>query len=708
MLNADYKIISKALSERLTKFLPKLISNSQVGYVKGRNIVENIRSLLDIMEYLKHQNLPGILINIDFEKAFDSVDHDFLFSVLESFNFGPTFITWVKTLYKDISSCTINKGFTSRYFPVERGVRQGDPLSPYLFILVVEVMALHLKLDQNIKGIQIGDTNVKLLQYADDTSGLLADIESAKAFLKTVEKFGSFSGLKMNIEKTEGMWLGSVRENNKTPLGISWPKRPLRILGVYASYDSDECDKMNFGEKLKKASGLLQLWATRKLTIYGKVQIVRTFIISQFNFVFSVLLTPKEVIKKLECLIFKFLWKNKKERIKRNVLICNISQGGMKVPDVNTMKNTFLLKWIKRISSNQVWSPWRQILYKYCDNCKINLHLLLHSNYNMKTLPVEKACLPDFYYELLQLWSEFGSTQPGTKNDIVWYNKNIIIQGKSVFCKQLFDSGLWFVQDLLDENGKLIQFQTWHSRGVHNRYFLVWMGLVTATRNLTIEPIRPEEPMELCIQSKIGSPLSGLNNRLIYEDLLKSRNIHVDTVHLPRVCKYFEHPDMEWSNVYLWANEIPLDTKTREFKYKFLNDLLANNYWLCKWGIRDSPHCTYCNNSNEHTESETIVHMFWDCIVSQQFWQQFKNLYDNNFGDIDLTKELVFFGTSERVKFKLILAAKIYIYNKRIHNEEMIFEGFLSNLRKLKAIEKQLAIDNNNLDEWYENWNVFD
>ena len=167
---------------------------NQSGFVKDRYIGETVRSILDLMYFTLKENIPGLMIFIDFNKAIDSVEWNYLVTCLEAFRFGPDFIRWVKTLFKKIQSGVINNGLTTGYFPLERVVRQGDPLSRYLFVCVVET----IRQNTAIKDILIGKEETKLLQYADDTTAvLLSDRDSAHAFFDRHNVFWKLSGLKI-------------------------------------------------------------------------------------------------------------------------------------------------------------------------------------------------------------------------------------------------------------------------------------------------------------------------------------------------------------------------------------------------------------------------------------------------------------------------------------------------------------------------------
>jgi len=184
LLNVDFKKATKCIAKRLEKVLPEVINRDQTRYVKNRFIGENIRLISDVIEFYEKKNLPGMLIFIDFEKAFDSLEWNYLFKVLEVMNFGPMFRKWIHTLYTHITSCVMINGYVSDFFQLYRGVRQGCPLSGLLFVLAIEVLAQAIRPNENIHGWRINETGLELSMYADDLTAFVKDECSANHLLK--------------------------------------------------------------------------------------------------------------------------------------------------------------------------------------------------------------------------------------------------------------------------------------------------------------------------------------------------------------------------------------------------------------------------------------------------------------------------------------------------------------------------------------------
>ena len=181
--------------------------------MKGRDIGEYITLLYDALHFftmLKQNKMPGLLLMVDLKKAFDSVTWTFIEKALDFFDFGPDIKQWVKAFYANASTCVLVNGHYSIWFNIGRGVRQGDPLSPYLYLICVEVLSIMIRENEKIKGMNINNKDALLSHFADDTALCLdGSEESFYESTETLKKYALISGLKVNDEKTQVVCIGS-------------------------------------------------------------------------------------------------------------------------------------------------------------------------------------------------------------------------------------------------------------------------------------------------------------------------------------------------------------------------------------------------------------------------------------------------------------------------------------------------------------------
>ena len=214
-----------------------------------------------MIHYADKLNQKGIAVFLDFKKAFDSIDWNFLSEALQLFNFGHDIQNWIKVSYNNVTSCVLNNGYASTFFSLQRGVRQGCPLSGVLFVLGIELLSRYIKNDPTIKGIQVNKRELKISQYADDTTVFVRDLDSVTSLLRVLNEFKEHSGLEINTTKTEAMWLGEWKDRSHEPFGFKWPKEPINALGVFFSYNQEGATRpVNFGEKILNLEKTLNTW----------------------------------------------------------------------------------------------------------------------------------------------------------------------------------------------------------------------------------------------------------------------------------------------------------------------------------------------------------------------------------------------------------------------------------------------------------------
>ena len=384
LLNVDYKIAAKSIANRIKPVLPSIISPAQTGFIKGRYIGENIRLLFETLDNIENANSPAILFFSDFEKAFDSLNQSYIFNCLEHFNFGQSLISWVKLFYSDAQSCVINNGYLSDFFPIKCGVRQGCPLSPYLFILCIELLSYEISHNNNIKGVDLDGCEVKETLFADDATFFTdGSKQSFESLIDVLDNFKYISGLKLNHLKCTALKAGSLKTSKYTYCKnkkFKWCNDSAKTLGVTFHTENKNIYALNLEPKIKEFNNCLKSWQHRKLTLMGKITVLKSFALPKLVYPLSVLPNPPEdKIKYIINKMYNFLWDGKPDKVQRNTIIQNYKNGGLKMIDLRFFMNALKCSWIKRILNVENKGMWKQFylnkLKKYGGNMLFNCNI---------------------------------------------------------------------------------------------------------------------------------------------------------------------------------------------------------------------------------------------------------------------------------------------------------------------------------------------
>ena len=423
----------------------------------------------------------------------------------------------------------MNNGFTTGPFSLGRVVRQGDPLSPYLFILALETLAIRIREDSNIQGLKIGDEVIKLSLFADDMTCILKDEISYLNLFRILESFGECSGLKVNDEKTEILALG-----NNFLQASDFPKQNLceviKILGIYFGYDVRQSDNLNFRETLTSIKKSVNLWKWRGLSLLGRIQIAKTFAIPKFMFRASVIPTSKELIKEVNSVLYSFIWKGK-DKVKRHALISDVEMGGLKMLDIDSMISAKRIICLNKFLEDYQ-STWKTILDKLLS--PVGRRFVLHCNFHTSKL---KISLPDYYKECFDAWSDLNGKTPTCYreiiNELIWNNRFLCHDKKSMYRRDIVDLGFIKIGDLITEDNSFLY-------GINSlvnpeqRFFLMsivnsipaeWRSFVKGSTDVLVVDPLPNIPT-IRMESDNLVPILDASSKQIYQLFLRKNRFH--------------------------------------------------------------------------------------------------------------------------------------------------------------------------------------
>ena len=703
LLNVDFKIFSKTLANRMKMVISDVIHSDQVEFVAGRSVSENLRTIFDVMELTWRRKIPALLIAVDFEKAFDRVSYPALYAILRFFNFGENFITWSKLLFTDFNLCTTNNGYFSSYWSPTRGLFQGNPAAPLYFLLVAEILSISLRNNPRIKGIDVKNLRLLLSQFADDLNIFMKfDQDSWQATMNEFDKFEKMTGMKISYEKTTIYRIGSIRNTNAkffSARRVQWSNEPLHILGIWFDHDEDKVKELNVKPITEKVKNVLEVWKLRGLSLMGKIQIVNTLIASLFVYKNAVL--PKmcdTLVNGLKKIITEFVWNGKKAKIAWNTLTALKSDGGLGLADIACRDTAQKANWVFKLVKNKAIRTISEEIINHgmgTDFWECNLV--------SKDVDILFPKVGSFWRDVMTSWFGLTRPMPDSKSDILnqslWYNTILKREGKPYFNKKLYEAGMKKISDMTNRNGTFISFEHF-SEKFGSKDFVTFQGIKKSIPQEWIKKIKQDLETETTANNV--QKWKGLKNtaQIIYRKLKNDPNVNMSYVR--RWEKLLEHKVLlEDVNRYIRnIYSMTISTKLRSFQYRLLHHAIITNVQLERYGIKDSPLCTYCNE-----ELETVKHLFCECKKIEPLWNSVVKMIkkENSLS----TDEILFNNVNpnpKRVENTIVLITKQYIYRTKCLNENLSEIALKRVIGEYKEIEKCIARRKNVINTHNNKW----
>ena len=249
--------------------------------IKNRTILHTLSTIRDIIDISNKLNKNLSVISLDFLKAFDRLDLNFIFLALRQFGYGQKFIQMIKVCYNDIQSKIKINGLLSALFTIMRSVSQGCPLSVLLYI--IEVLAIFIIADTIVKGVQIGTHEIKIVNFPDDTTIFLRDIECLTRIQAILNLYEKASSSKINLSKSQALWAGTYKNRYDKPGKVAYFNFSIKILGI--PFDNAVPDNSNWDKISANIAKRIHIWNRVRLSLRGRKTIINQILLSKLRYI---------------------------------------------------------------------------------------------------------------------------------------------------------------------------------------------------------------------------------------------------------------------------------------------------------------------------------------------------------------------------------------------------------------------------------------
>ena len=631
LLNVDLKILTKILSSRLSKVMSQLVGKGQTQ-VKGRYIQENVRTLLDLTYHFNATKGKGVVLLLDQEKAFDRLSWTYMKKVLETMGFGNEFRDWIDILYQDGRGQLKVNNTLGRKFAVKRGVRQGDPLSPLLYVLAIEGLAATIRKNKEITGVDIPGwtlNTLKVQMFADDTAIFLRNMSEIKEVRKVLKVFESASNAKVNWAKSVGL-----NYRLKIPPSEVWPGKWLadtdteKYLGVPISLSLDIVKMWEKG--IETVENSLKGWSRHITSLIGRKVIVNSYVLPKIHYLLQALPLPSAHRGTLEKRVFSFLWRGKKRgSVAREVCYLPLWQGGLGIQLIDDIDKKIKAKWILRLIEHDEirWEkPWAAVAYPYLHNRAEPWGLGMDSLLCQLPRETRQLC-PPFWRCAVEAWEKMrlvidlkDLTDPERLNFPLWCNSVVKGADGKPFSGEghqlLAEKGIIRVKDLISNNTLATDDELEEMFGIDNPDPVVWRVINSI-------------PDALLSINEIGGGLTRTWEKLKIGGVPVARckpkhfqrQLQLQRAGFPKSVVEWRERDIivDWKR--FWKVRVPGAWTQTGFLLRHRALMTGDMTRRIGWKAVD-PNCKECG------VAETLEHLFWDCPRAECIRDQWTNYAD--------------------------------------------------------------------------------
>ena len=699
LLNTDYKMVERAVANRMIPALEEIIHEDQKGFLPNRRIVANIRKILDITVEAINENVDGFILSCDYLKCFDRIEKSAVLGAMRQFQFSHMLTQWVETLYENFKVRVQNNGNFSEEIDIQRSVRQGGPASNALFLVVAELLAIMLRNDQQIEGITLKSILHLLNQYADDMDVCSKYKQSSlDAILSNIRLFHDHTGFALSYEKTVLYRVGSLAKSKAelyTAEGIKWTSEKLNILGVDVT-DETSLLKINYDPLIDKANSICNQWMRRNLSLMGRINVLNTLVASLFVYKMSVLpMMKKDWIEKLDNIMAKFLWSGHKPKIPLSVLKLSKTNGGCGLVDFNRKEMSIKCAWVQMLTKQMYPSG---MVYRIIEADLQNMIWCVNLSPRDVSLVVKTN--NTFWVDVFVSWCSYHYTEKCSGSvQIIWWNSHIRVNNKPIFWRKQHKAGLMYVHDLIEDGAYISGSAAYKKYGLDAMHF----NMLKSAIPLSFADFAKKYPEVHFTDPKYQRYMA--TDKCVRHVYLELEN---DTV-------YFDKIQTKWTDeLQLWDTDIVEEIckikhttkvpKLQSFQYRLLNRAIITNIHLKRWRISETDLCTFCE-----TEPETYAHVFYECSHVKPIIEEMMNLCaEHSSSEISLSYSDIILnsisGLSSDVSNFICLCAKQYIYSKKCLKQPLCTREFRSKVYMCKNSEKYYAVMQNSTIKYLKRW----